>query len=324
LNTPVYILMATFNGADFLAEQLDSLIAQIETRWILLIRDDGSVDDTVRIIKDYSQKDSRIYVQLNTGGSQSSVLDNFSTLLVNAFERGAKYVFLCDQDDVWAAGKLDEMLTHMKQVEGIECKPCLIHHDLEVVNESLEVIADSFIKLMQLKPSDQCNPQRLISRNEVTGCAMACNRSLLEIALPVSNQAVMHDWWLALCAGYFGRLTFLPKKLVKYRQHGSNAIGAKSFWHALNPFTNWITGWRRGNKDFVESVEQARAFRDARFSRFDKESESFTALELYCGLVAATRWQRLTALRECGLWRSHWLLNVVMVMRMLLLSRESD
>ena len=110
---------------------------------------------------------------------------------------------------------------------------------------------------------------------------------------------------------------------MKYRQHDENLIGAKSFWNALNPFTNWIAGWRRGNTDFVESVSQARAFRDAMTDRFDRNSEAFIALDLYCGLVEATRWQRLKVLRQCGLWRSHWVLNVVMVMRMLLLPRAA-
>lgn len=267
--------------------------------------------------------DQRIQVRVNDEGGSPSTLGNFSALLVTAFEQGAEYVFFCDQDDVWSSDKLTVMLERLKQLEGTKGKACLAHHDLEVVNDSLRTIANSFIGLMQLQPSDEHNPQRLISRNEVTGCAMACNRALLEIALPISEQAIMHDWWLALCAGFFGRLAFVPDKLVKYRQHGENVIGAKPFWHALNPFTNWVTGWHRGDQDFVESVEQAKAFREAMTDRFDEESGAFIALDLYCGLVTATRWQRLKTLRQCGLWRSHWVLNVVIVLRMLLLPRES-
>jgi len=321
LNSPVYIILASFNGAEFLAEQIDSLIAQTETRWTLLVRDDGSMDDTVGIIEDYAQKDDRIQIVVDDGDIHSSALGNFSVLLAIAFKAEAEYVFFCDQDDVWQPQKLERMLVRLKQLEGQGQAPGLLHHDLMVVNQTLELIAGSFIGLMQLKPANQHNPQRLISRNEVTGCAMACNRALLKIALPISDQAVMHDWWLALCAGYFGRLAFMPDKLVKYRQHDDNTIGAKSFWHALNPFTNWVAGWGRGNKDFIESLQQARAFREAMDGRFDKDSEAFTALDLYCRLASATRWQRLKTLRQCGLWRSHWVLNVVMVLRMLLLPR---
>jgi len=324
LNSGTFIILATFNGASFLAKQIDSLIAQSDIQWTLLIRDDGSSDDTVRIIEEYSQKDSRIQVRASEGGGSSFALGNFSALLVKAFEQGAKYVFFCDQDDVWDEHKLDAVLLQLKQLEGAESEPCLIHHDLEVVNEALEPIADSFINMMQLQPSDQHNPQRLISRNEVTGCAMACNRALLEIALPISSKAIMHDWWLALCAGYFGRLAFMPDKLVKYRQHGANTIGAKSFWHGLNPFTNWVAGWRRGDEEFISTVKQAGAFKEAMAERLGRDSDAYATLDLYSGLLTATRWQRLKVLRQFGLWRSHWLLNIVLVMRMLLLPRTTD
>jgi hypothetical protein len=191
-----------------------------------------------------------------------------------------------------------------------------------VVDESLQPVADSFVGLMKLGPADERNPQRLVSRNEVTGCAMACNRALLELALPIPAEAVMHDWWLALCAGHFGRLAFMPDKLVKYRQHGANAIGAKSFWHGLNPFTNWVAGWRRGDEEFISTVRQARAFREAMSERLQSHPEARANLDRYAGLVAASRWQRLSALRGFGLWRNHWLLNLVLFMRMVLLPRK--
>lgn len=268
-------------------------------------------------------KNKRIQLLNQPAGSSRSALANFTTLLTAALEQGADYIFCCDQDDVWEPDKLGLMLTRLKQLEGESKIPCLVHHDLAVVDESLNPIAGSFIEMMQLHPSDERNPQRLISRNEVTGCAMACNRALLEIALPISDQAVMHDWWLALCAGYFGRLAFVPEKLVKYRQHGANTIGAKSFWHGLNPFTNWVAGWRRGDEEFISTVRQAKAFRAAMSDRLEANPGACTTLDLYARLVATTRWQRIKALREFGLWRSHWLLNVVLIMRMLLLPRAA-
>jgi rhamnosyltransferase len=324
MKSNLFIVLATFNGSDFLSEQFNSLIAQTEQNWVLLTRDGGSSDQTSEIVQYYCEKDGRIQLILNDGSLYGSAIGNFSTLLKAAYMQEAEYVFFCDQDDVWEKGKLELMLKQLRQLEGQSKEPSLIHHDLLVVNDSLEPIADSFINMMQLQPSDQQNPQRLISRNEVTGCAMACNRALLEIALPISNQAVMHDWWLALCAGYFGRLAFIPDKLVKYRQHGANTIGAKSFWHGLNPFTNWVAGWRRGDEEFISTVKQARAFKEAMADRLGRDSEAYATLDLYSGLLAATRWQRLRVLRQFGLWRSHWLLNITLVMRMLLLPRTSD
>ena len=215
-------------------------------------------------------------------------------------------------------------MARLKHLEGKCGVPSLVHHDLAVVNDSLKPVADSFVRLMRLQPGSQYKPQRLISRNEVTGCAMACNRALLELALPVSDQAVMHDWWLCMCAGFFGRLAFMPQRLVKYRQHDRNTIGAKSFWHGLNPLTNWIHGWHRGNAEFGSTVKQARAFRDVFAERLGECSENCITLNLYIDLLSATRWQRLRTLRRCSLWRSHLLLNIVLIMRMLLLPRASE
>lgn len=324
MNSQTFIILATFNGADFLAEQLDSLIAQTETRWKLFIRDDCSTDDTPEIIRLYALRDARISILKQSGQNSGSALTNFSTLFDVAYSQGAEYIFCCDQDDVWEPDKLKIMTSSLKKIEGEGRAPSLVHHDLVVVDESLEPINESFIKMMQLQPSDEHNPQRLTSRNEVTGCAMACNRALLEIALPISTQAVMHDWWLALCAGYFGRLAFVPDKLVKYRQHSNSTIGAKSFWHGLNPFTNWVAGWRRGDEEFISTVKQAKSFKEAMAERLEKDSVAYATLDLYGRMATTTRWQRLKGLRQFGLWRSHWLLNIVLVMRMLLLPRELE
>ena len=323
MKTSIYIVMATCNGADYLAEQLDSLISQTVSKWTLLIRDDQSTDRTLEIITRYAEMDERIRV-IHCEETSGSALANFSVLLSTAYERGAEIIFCCDQDDVWEPNKLESIVPRILEIAADPAVPALVHHDLAVVNESLEPVAGSFIEMMQLQPSGQQNPQRLLSRNEVTGCAMACNRSLLEIALPISDQAIMHDWWLALCAGYFGKLAFVPEKLVKYRQHGRNTIGAKSFWHGLNPFTNWIAGWRRGDEEFIETVIQAIAFREAMSERLKPEPAAAASLDLYTGLVAATRRERLKALRQLRPWRSHWLLNVVLVLRMLLLPRSDE
>ncbi len=318
------IILASFNGADFLHQQLDSLIAQTETQWNLLIRDDGSTDNSLEIIRYYSQRDERIKLLSDRHGKTGSALGNFAILLEAAFEHGAAYIFCCDQDDVWEPDKLELVLVRLRQLEGKGGTPSLVHHDLAVVSASLEAVASSFVESMRMQPGDQRNPQRLISRNEITGCALACNRALLELALPVSDQAVMHDWWLGLHAAFFGRLAFLPERLVKYRQHSKNTIGAKSFWQGLNPLTNWVDGWHRGNKEFLDTVKQAGAFREVLAAQLGEHSEDYVRLRLYIALPAATRWQRFHCLRRCDLWRSHWLLNTILVLRMLLLPRTSE
>ena len=313
--------MATFNGDAYLDEQLESIRAQSLQNWTLLVRDDGSTDKTNQILESFCLKDSRIEKLSDESSARGSALGNFSCLLEAALQLDAEYVFSCDQDDIWDPEKLAKVVAEIEAVESTTQGALLIHHDLAVVGENLEVLNPSFVRMMNLKPGNEVSPQRLISRNEVTGCAMVCNRALLELALPISKDAIMHDWWLALFAGFYGRLHFMPQSLVNYRQHGNNVIGAKSFWHGLNPFTNWLKGWRRGDLEFMDTIRQAEAFKLA-IKNKGLDIEASGVLNLYIELPSATRIQRLKNLRTCNLWRSHWFLNVMLVLRMLLLPRK--
>lgn len=311
------IVLATCNGGQFLRQQLDSLQAQTLTGWTLLARDDGSVDDTVSILQEYADHDSRIRVLPSAPMPLASAPQNFAALLQSALDCGAGMFFCCDQDDVWHRNKLELMRDRIRAEEGLGDVPVLLHHDLEVTNCELEPIAQSFWAMAHLVPGDERRPQRLLSRNEVTGCAMACNRALLEIALPIPNEAIMHDWWLALCAAHFGKLRHLPDALVRYRQHGANAVGARSFRSGLNPATGWVGTWRRGNRELIASVRQARAF-EKRFGE-KLESGERAALTGYGEILQQGRSRRLAALRASRAWRRQWLLDLTLVMRLLLM-----
>jgi hypothetical protein len=102
---------------------------------------------------------------------------------------------------------------------------CVVHSDLVVVDEALNVIHPSFVRHQRFDPGN-CTADMLLSINQVTGCAMMVNRALLQAALPLPAAAVMHDWWCALLAGS-GHRSFLDEPLVLYRQHGANQLGAK-------------------------------------------------------------------------------------------------
>jgi hypothetical protein len=89
------------------------------------------------------------------------------------------------------------------------------------------------------------------------------NRPLIDLALPIPEGAVMHDWWLALCAAVWGRIDFLTEPTVLYRQHGSNEIGAKGFWYGFSPIhTNLSERLQVGAANFLRIIEQAQALKD--------------------------------------------------------------
>lgn len=225
----VVIVMATYNGSRFIEEQIISIQAQSYSDWVLYIRDDGSRDDTVQKTLLVESKDQRIKLVQDKLGNQGPI-GNFSTLMNLALQEKADYVFFADQDDVWHQDKLAIMLGGIRNLELTygNNKPLLVHCDLTVVNDNLVPIANSFVDYSRLSPTS-ADLGVLLCQNQVTGCACVINSALLKLACPVPENVLMHDWWLALLAATTGKVGFIPKQLVLYRQHSGNVLGATSF-----------------------------------------------------------------------------------------------
>lgn len=229
----VSIIMATYNGARFIQEQICSIQAQSYTNWVLYVRDDGSRDDTIEKLIHIEAGDHRIRLVRDELGNQGAI-GNFSVLMNVALEECADYVFFADQDDVWHPEKLASMLAAMGELERT-CSvdtPLLLHCDLVVVDEELQTIAGSFVRFSRLWP-ETADLGVLLCQNQVTGCACLINRALLALASNVPANVLMHDWWLALLAAAAGKIGFVPLQLVMYRQHGGNVLGAVSYWMRL-------------------------------------------------------------------------------------------
>lgn len=224
----VDVLLATYNGSKYLHAQLDSLLAQTHQNFRVLVSDDGSSDATLEILENYRARfEGRLVVVPNPHCGQG-VVRNFENLMLASLQDGqAGWVAFSDQDDVWLPQKIERCLNEMVRIEeeGGEGLPCLVHSDLTVVDESLNVISDSFARYQRMDPR-QCSPLSLLSVNQVTGCTMMVNRTLLQMALPLPRETIMHDWWCGLVSGS-GRRRFVSAPLILYRQHGANQVGAK-------------------------------------------------------------------------------------------------
>jgi glycosyltransferase involved in cell wall biosynthesis len=234
VQTKIAVLLSTYNGEKFLAEQLDSLLAQSHKSFILVVRDDGSHDRTVSILESYASAHSERIRLLPRDGENLGASAGFAFLvdyvLNNKESLGltSSYMMFCDQDDTWYPQKIEKQLALMLATEAgnDSVLPILVHSDLEVVSEQNAVIAKSLINYQGLEIQRNSFPNLVIS-NLVTGCTALINESLAEKALPIPENAIMHDWWLALVATAFGKLVYLDSPLVHYRQHGNNTIGAK-------------------------------------------------------------------------------------------------
>lgn len=129
----VCILMATYNGAEYIRTQIDSIIGQTFQNWTLIIRDDGSTDSTIGIIDEYISRDARIHLQINQTGKRGAH-QNFWELVQTAKEdRLFDYYFFCDQDDVWEADKIEVMIRY--ETEHAQAQhPTLTYSDMSIID----------------------------------------------------------------------------------------------------------------------------------------------------------------------------------------------
>lgn len=235
----IVILLGTYNGARFVEEQIKSIQGQTVNNWNLLVRDDASDDGTVELIAGLAKDDERIQWAKN-GQGRLGIVGNFGELLRIAHSEEADYIFLSDQDDVWTSTKIADQLTYLRKMEECygENTPILVYSDLEIVDEKLRRIHPSFMSYQGLTHESRDPLRVLLTQNFVTGCATAINRPLLNLAVPLPPNVIMHDWWLALCGAACGQLAYLPQALLRYRQHGANQLGAEGLLTMLNPLSD--------------------------------------------------------------------------------------
>jgi glycosyltransferase involved in cell wall biosynthesis len=221
----VEVLLATYNGERFLPEQIDSILSQTHPSVRILARDDGSKDKSVAILRRYEIKYADRFRLIEDGIATGHPKRNFERLMRAST---APYVALSDQDDVWLPWKLEHQLDAMQAAErsGAAHQPVLVFSDLQVVDDRLRTLSQSFWQ-RDLHPGRSTERYaRLLAQNIFTGCTGLLNRSLVERAIPIPERAFMHDWWIMLVAAAFGRLVPLPAQTVLYRQHASNVVGA--------------------------------------------------------------------------------------------------
>ncbi|HEY8682340.1 MAG TPA: glycosyltransferase family 2 protein [Rhodanobacter sp.] len=221
------IVICTYNGAAYLAPQLDSLLAQTRLPDEIVIGDDGSVDASVEILQRFAgrARDLGIDVRLIEHRENLGYVENFSSALRRAT---GDVLFLCDQDDVWRSDKLARMAARFTDDPQL----LLLHSDARLVDARGDSLHCSLFDALQLTPDEKQDIHQgrafevVLRRSFVTGATAALRRELVGLALPVAADWI-HDEWLAAIAAASGRMDFIDEPLIDYRQHDGNQIGMR-------------------------------------------------------------------------------------------------
>lgn len=210
--------MATYNGGRYLGEQIDSILGQSDGALRLLIRDDGSSDNTVTMARQYAARDPRILDVLQ--GERLGVIGSFFHLLHHSAEDAATIAF-ADQDDVWLPDKLARA-RHALDHQVPAGQPGLYCSRLNYVDAALEPLGQS-----PLPRRPPCLANALVE-NIAAGCTILLNRPAVTLLRAVAPPAAvqMHDWWFYMVIAACGMVVHDPEPSLLYRQHASNVVGA--------------------------------------------------------------------------------------------------
>lgn len=250
------ILMATYNGERFIAEQIESIQRQSYKNWRLLVSDDCSTDGTLDVVRSYAAEDGRIRI-VSEGVKHGGAKENFFSLMTCS---DAPYCMFCDQDDVWLPDKIKDCLEAMSCLEirhagGV---PLLVFCDMKVVDSNLNIIHASF--------EDACNYDTrrvafkyLLAQNVAAGCSILLNRAAIDANLIIDDcsSIEMHDWWMILVVSAFGAIGYVDSALSLYRQHDNNELGAGEYAPIKRAKDTTFMLER-----FRSTIEQAVAFRE--------------------------------------------------------------
>lgn len=215
----IVVLLAAYNGADYIAQQLDSILAQTLPPTQIIVSDDGSSDTTRDILEHYSALHPGMLLLLNGPGQGSAA--NFMFLLTQVPEDAA-YAAFSDQDDDWLVDKLARATAQLNTVTDSE-RPALYGARTIVTNEQGENRHPS--RETVIKPSFR----HALVQNFAGGNTMVMNQAALTIAARYARipaKVPAHDWWLyQLVTAHAGKVIYDPNPVLLYRQHAANLIG---------------------------------------------------------------------------------------------------
>lgn len=222
-------VMATYNGAQYIKLQLESILTQSRKVDEVIIIDDCSNDDTVKIIRDFiCDKKLEMSWHLFENAENLGYKENFK----KTFQKSTgDLIILCDQDDVWEVSKVENIENVYVNTGALAINTAFrfIDQNGTLINERENNNNNNLLKKNYL-PNEvaQIPFTTILETNISPGCTMAISKELKDIFLEITEGLLPHDWELNIIAALHGGLYFYNKKLTKYRIHGNNVIGLET------------------------------------------------------------------------------------------------
>lgn len=234
MKNKIAVLLATYNGKKYINEQLDSILNQTVDCVDIIIRDDGSLDGTVDILRRYEAIDRIVLIK--DGNQNKGHLLNFASLFDYAKDK-YDYIMFSDQDDIWLRNKIERL---MRLLKGYEDVPAFGYSNFEIwnmhTNDRKNFLQNHIIEKFE----------KILVQNWIYGCTMILNRKMIDLISNIPSNVDTHDYWISLCAMCNDNVKILYDSEITmvHRLHDGNATGKQDsqgikkrsiyLWHILN------------------------------------------------------------------------------------------
>jgi len=293
----VQVLLSTFQGAPYLRAQMDSLLAQDYPDVEILARDDGSSDQTLGILREFSAAHPTVSV---VAGENLGYAQSFLTLLTRS-SPAAAYVAFCDQDDVWQPDKISRAVGFLGS-RGEASTPTLYCSRLSVVDHNLAPLRHSEL------PRKALSFRNALVECPMSGCTIVLNQAARQLLLrELPRRSCGHDWWAYLVVSAFGNVVQDRESRILYRKHTTNVVGI--------PFGAWER-WGIKVRRFVKTgklqtvVKQAEEFR--RIYEPLLSAERRQVLSRFLDASRQSLWHRIRYAACCDVYRQSTLDHLVL------------
>lgn len=211
MSMKVSVVLASFNGEKFIAEQIKTILQGLNIDDELIVSDDGSTDSTLNIINDFAVNDKRIKI---VHGPMKGVVKNFENALTMTT---GDLIFFADQDDIWCADKIKKVASRFAEDKNL----LLLLHDMYICSDDQIENGEKGNLSFSIRRRKHGVLRNLVY-NGYYGCCMAMSRKLLEMILPFPDNAIAYDQLIGVIAERYKGSAFLSEPLIIHRIHGDN------------------------------------------------------------------------------------------------------
>lgn len=281
----VSVAMATYNGARFIKEQIESILRQTISNIEIVVCDDCSTDETWTILQNYATKDNRFRIYQNE--TNLGFVKNFEKALSLC---SGEYIALSDQDDIWMDNHIELLLSGLGE-KIMSCgNALLVDGEGRSLNttwkeyEQLDYVPeDDFLKLKSI----------ILFRNPYQGASMLFRKELLNYAIPFPSFVSFHDRWLAIVACLSGGIAYIDKVLLYYRRASQNVTSNRK---KEDRWFSFFHGWTKGKPEEVDAL-----LNNPSFPIIDSEKHEMLRWRYVIKKMNSERWKpiaRLYLLKE--------------------------